>query len=68
MKNEKEVREYVKSLGGEMKTIRHGKHWVVTADFGGQSVWFTVPNTPSDNRSMQNNRKWILNQAKGIKK
>lgn len=68
MKNEKEIREYVKGLGGETKTIRHNKHWVVTADFDGQTVWFTVPNTPSDRRSMQNNTKWILRQAKGNKK
>jgi hypothetical protein len=65
MKTEKEVREYVAGLGGRIKKMRHNKHWVVTADFGGRDVWFTVPNTPSDRRSMQNNSKWILRQAKG---
>lgn len=64
MKTEKEVRRYVADLGGEIKTLRKNRHWVVTADFGGQSVWFAVPVSPSDRRSMQNNKSWILRQLK----
>ena len=67
MRNEKEVRAYVASLGGVVLTIRRGPHWVVTASFDGHSVWFTVPVSESDHRSMKNNEKWIMGLVRQAK-
>ena len=65
MKTQREVEQYISRLGGRLKSLRHGKHWVGVADFDGKSIWFTVPNTPSDARSMRNNERWILGRVKG---
>jgi len=67
MRNEKEVREYVASLGGAVLTVRRNHHWVVTAEFEGQTIWFTVPVSASDHRSMKNNAKWIMGQVRQAK-
>jgi len=67
MRNEKEVRDYVTSLGGVVLTVRRSHHWVVTASFDGHSVWFTVPVSASDHRSMKNNEKWIMGQVRQAK-
>ena len=64
---ERDLYAYVERLGGCIKTLRKGKHWVVTADFDGHSIWFTAPITPSDHHSMKNNEKWILRQIKEAK-
>lgn len=62
-----DIHKYIESLGGRVVELRRNKHWVCRAEFDGVIIPITVPNSPSDGRSMRNNKSQILKNVKEAK-
>ena len=62
-----DVHKYIESLGGRIVELRRNKHWVGTAEFDGVIIPIVVPNSPSDGRSMLNNKSWLMKKVKAAK-
>lgn len=50
-KSERDVREFIEQLGGELMSACRTKHWVVVANFGGRVIKTTLAVSPSDHKT-----------------
>lgn len=54
-KSEREYVEVLKDLGGEIVSMKHGRHWRVQVKIkNGDLVYVTIPSSPGDWRSKKN--------------
>lgn len=69
-KNERMIRDLVEEFDGKIVGVQHGKHVKLKAAFGGAVVDLVIPNTPSDRRSLKNNRAYLkrrIEEERGLR-
>lgn len=67
MMREREVRKYIESEGGTIRSVKRSKHWLVTAEFDGVEIRVVLSSSPSCHRSLLNTRKWIWRQVAAVR-
>jgi hypothetical protein len=67
MRNEREIRSFIRDMGGETLSIRRGKHWVCRAIIDGVELRVVLPFSASDPRSLMNCKMDTLRRVRMIK-
>ena len=56
IRTESQASSFIRELGGDVISVRRGKHWVVQASFEGYVINLALPVTGSDYRWVENKR------------